>query len=163
MSDKQQDNFKAELSDNEREIILNDFYEKRKNFDTFLRENELSLFTCPGCGYPTLTSRGGYEICIICNWEDDSQDDDQAEEVWGGPNGGLSLIDNRLIIGKQLSDIAIVTAREINNNPSDILSIIAHQNREIKAKLNTSNLELPKISFKYFSQPGQTFLWQLLK
>jgi len=35
---------------------------------------------CPGCGLPTLNARsGGYEICQICNWEDDSQDDSYCE------------------------------------------------------------------------------------
>jgi hypothetical protein len=33
-----------------------------------------------------LSERGGYEICRLCNWEDDGQDDPHAEEVWGGPN-----------------------------------------------------------------------------
>ena len=48
-------------------------------------------YGCPCCGYPTLSERGGYEICWLCNWEDDGQDDPHAEEVWGGPNGPYSL------------------------------------------------------------------------
>jgi hypothetical protein len=39
----------------------------------------------------TLTERGGYEICPVCFWEDDGQDDHDADEVRGGPNYGLSL------------------------------------------------------------------------
>jgi hypothetical protein len=46
---------------------------------------------CPCCGYRTLSERGGYEICSVCFWEDDGQDDHDAEEVRGGPNGRLSL------------------------------------------------------------------------
>jgi hypothetical protein len=46
---------------------------------------------CPCCGYPTLHERGGYEICSLCDWEDDGQDDPCADEVWGGPNGEYSL------------------------------------------------------------------------
>jgi hypothetical protein len=38
-----------------------------------------------------LGERGGYEICPLCNWEDDGQDDPHADEVWGGPNGSYSL------------------------------------------------------------------------
>jgi len=53
------------------------------------------LFSCPCCGYPTLAGRGTDEICELCWWEDDGQDDDQADEVWGGPNGGYSLNDAR--------------------------------------------------------------------
>jgi len=33
----------------------------------------------------------GYEICPVCFWEDDGQDDLHADAVWGGPNKDLSL------------------------------------------------------------------------
>jgi hypothetical protein len=48
-------------------------------------------YRCPCCGYVTLSGRCGYEICQVCYWEDDGQDDHDAEEVRGGPNGDLSL------------------------------------------------------------------------
>lgn len=41
-------------------------------------------FKCPCCGYPTLNERVAYDVCILCNWEVDGQDDDCADEVWGG-------------------------------------------------------------------------------
>ena len=50
-----------------------------------------SRVNCPCCGYPTLTERGGFEICDLCNWEDDGQDDYDADIVRGGPNQGYSL------------------------------------------------------------------------
>jgi hypothetical protein len=31
---------------------------------------------CPCCGWLTLSRRGEYEICPVCFWEDDSQEDD---------------------------------------------------------------------------------------
>lgn len=46
---------------------------------------------CPCCGCKTLGERGDYEICAVCFWEDDGQDDDDADEVFGGSNGNLSL------------------------------------------------------------------------
>jgi methylenetetrahydrofolate reductase (NADPH) len=46
---------------------------------------------CPCCGYKTLSVRGGFQICEVCFWEDDGQDDDDADDVRGGPNGDLSL------------------------------------------------------------------------
>ncbi len=46
---------------------------------------------CPCCGCPTLAERQTYEICVICGWEDDGQDDADADEVRGGPNGSYSL------------------------------------------------------------------------
>jgi hypothetical protein len=44
------------------------------------------LRACPCCGYATLPSRGDYEICPICFWEDDGQDDQDADDERGGPN-----------------------------------------------------------------------------
>jgi len=48
-------------------------------------------YRCPCCGYRTLTERGGFEICPVCFWEDDGQDEADAQAVRGGPNGSLSL------------------------------------------------------------------------
>ena len=48
-------------------------------------------YRCPCCGFKTLAERGGFEICSVCFWEDDGQDDADADRVRGGPNGGLSL------------------------------------------------------------------------
>lgn len=52
-------------------------------------------FICPCCGYPTLPERAAYEICEMCNWEDDGQGDEDADEVWGGPNSDYSLSEAR--------------------------------------------------------------------
>ncbi|MEV5576646.1 CPCC family cysteine-rich protein [Spirillospora sp. NPDC052269] len=48
-------------------------------------------YPCPCCGFLTLAERGGYEICQVCFWEDDGQDDPDADTVRGGPNYALSL------------------------------------------------------------------------
>lgn len=48
-------------------------------------------YTCPCCGYLTLDERGGSQICPVCFWEDDGQDDHDADQIRGGPNGSLSL------------------------------------------------------------------------
>ena len=50
---------------------------------------------CPCCGCGTLAARGAYEICPVCYWEDDGQDDNDADDVPGGPNGNLSLTAGR--------------------------------------------------------------------
>jgi Cysteine-rich CPCC len=44
----------------------------------------------------TLPERDAFEICPVCFWEDDGQDDLDADEVSGGPNGSLSLTQARL-------------------------------------------------------------------
>ncbi|MFK4005076.1 CPCC family cysteine-rich protein [Qipengyuania sp. NPDC077563] len=46
---------------------------------------------CPCCFNLTLSERGGFDICPVCFWEDDGQDDHDADAVRGGPNGALSL------------------------------------------------------------------------
>lgn len=50
---------------------------------------------CPCCDCRTLAARGAYEICPVCFWEDDGQDDSDADDVSGGPNGDLSLTAGR--------------------------------------------------------------------
>ncbi|ADN75859.1 hypothetical protein Fbal_1655 [Ferrimonas balearica DSM 9799] len=52
-------------------------------------------YLCPCCHMPTLTERARYEICLICFWEDDGQDSDDANEVRGGPNHDYSLSEAR--------------------------------------------------------------------
>ncbi len=52
--------------------------------------NELPV-GCPCCGYDTVLERKCYDVCPICWWEDDGQDNQDADEVWGGPNSDLSL------------------------------------------------------------------------
>lgn len=46
---------------------------------------------CPCCGCKTLSERTMFEICEVCFWEDDGQDDNDLDEYRGGPNGLLSL------------------------------------------------------------------------
>ncbi|GAB1817105.1 hypothetical protein HerbRD11066_02690 [Herbidospora sp. RD11066] len=52
-------------------------------------------YACPCCRYLTLDARGEYEICSVCFWEDDGQDDHDADEILHGPNGPLSLTQAR--------------------------------------------------------------------
>ena len=49
------------------------------------------MIACPCCGHRTLERRGDDEICPVCFWHDDGQDDADADEVRGGPNYALSL------------------------------------------------------------------------
>jgi hypothetical protein len=50
---------------------------------------------CPCCCYRTRADPGSYCICPICFWEDDGQDEPEADKVWGGPNGDVSLTQGR--------------------------------------------------------------------
>ncbi|MFJ8072319.1 CPCC family cysteine-rich protein [Peribacillus sp. NPDC096447] len=79
---------------------------------------------CPCCGFPTLDERGGYDICELCNWEDDGQDDLYADEVWGGPNGDYSLTEARRNFNKHL----IMYRDKIN--------ILSQTDKKIETKTN---------------------------
>lgn len=48
-------------------------------------------YSCPCCGHRTLPSRGNYDLCPECDWEDDGQDNHDSALIRGGPNGLLSL------------------------------------------------------------------------
>ena len=111
----------------EEKNLLNDFFRRRQIVDLYLRDNNIPMFTCPGCGYPTLQERGAYEICKVCNWEDDNQDDENAEEIWGGPNGDLSLTENRLSIIKELTEKADKAGKKLSEDPRHIFRAI-HEN-----------------------------------
>ena len=50
---------------------------------------------CPCCFCKTLGERDVFDICPVCFWEDDGQDDHDADVVRGGPNGMLSLTQAR--------------------------------------------------------------------
>ncbi|MBO1001029.1 hypothetical protein IOC57_25315 [Bacillus sp. SD075] len=105
---------------------------------------------CPCCGFPTLDERGGYDICELCNWEDDGQDDLYADEVWGGPNGDYSLTEARRNFNKHL----IMYRDKIN--------ILSHTDKKIETKKNLIRafVELEKCesdSLEYMS------LWSKIK
>ncbi|HRI65922.1 MAG TPA: CPCC family cysteine-rich protein [Polyangium sp.] len=44
-----------------------------------------TLFECPCCKLRTLTERKHYEICSICNWEDDPLQEERTDYA-GGAN-----------------------------------------------------------------------------
>jgi hypothetical protein len=73
-----------------------DFY--TKELDTSPKDGYKGFdkyFLCPCCYFPTLTERQGFEICPLCNWEDDGQDNHNADKVLGGPNQSYSLTEAR--------------------------------------------------------------------
>lgn len=52
-------------------------------------------FRCPCCGCRTLSAPGAMELCPVCWWEDDGQEDDDASDVRLTVNGSLSLLEAR--------------------------------------------------------------------
>ena len=53
--------------------------------------SKAAAYRCPCCSHRTLHERGGDEICPVCFWQDDGQDDHDADIVRDGPNNELSL------------------------------------------------------------------------
>jgi len=72
------------------------WYADKLEHDSTVRERCCDQsYRCPCCRSRTLGERGGFEICPVCFWEDDGQDDEDADSVRGGPNGSLSLTQAR--------------------------------------------------------------------
>ncbi|MEA2785854.1 MAG: hypothetical protein QOF71_1958 [Candidatus Eremiobacteraeota bacterium] len=77
------------------ELGLSDFRVQGALLARALPHGSPNLAVCPCCGYPTIASRSYYEICCLCGWEDDGQDDHNADNVAGGPNADYSLTEAR--------------------------------------------------------------------
>src|SRR5690349_20522066 len=57
-----------------------------------ITKREEDACCCPVCGYPTLSERGGYEICVLCNWEDELVGNVEATT---GPNRDYTIREAR--------------------------------------------------------------------
>ncbi len=68
----------------------NEFLCKKLNVENIIGE-PIELESCPCCGYRTIGERGNYEICKVCWWEDDGQDNKDSNQAFSGPNYGISL------------------------------------------------------------------------
>ena len=63
------------------------------------------LYTCNCCGYKTIKERDNYEICPICNWEDEKINIDSLEETLDFNSCNyLSLFEAQENFIKQLTD-----------------------------------------------------------
>lgn len=116
----------------QKDLIVKEFKRRREIFNEYIEKNNVKSATCPSCGYPTLLNKGGDEICEICRWEDDGQDDENADEILGGPNGKLSLTDSRLSIGKKLLILSESKSGSLNLDPGYVFSYLnkSHKNEE---------------------------------
>lgn len=73
---------------------LKKFIEMRFNQETTIVGLEPHLEKCPCCGYQTLPERGAYDICAVCQWEDDGRSEDRADDI--SSVNHMSLRDYRL-------------------------------------------------------------------
>lgn len=113
------------------------------------------LNTCPACGYPTLESRAYFEMCTICSWEDDAQDDKDADEVFGGPNSDYSLTEYRIKVLGRLDEIATQATHD-NTYTQQFAMAIRAINMEIN-KGSDADLTLIKSSIEIVKTIADTF------
>jgi hypothetical protein len=59
-----------------------------------LNQNEDRLLPCPCCGEFTLSEKDFYEICPVCNWEDDPVQ--STDPTYAGGANTMSLIQARV-------------------------------------------------------------------
>ena len=79
---------------------------------------DTGMYACPCCGYATLEEVAGFEICELCCWEDDGQDDPDQDEDRGGPNRG-SLSQARRAYLEFVASDAVDDSRR-RPGPSDV-------------------------------------------
>jgi hypothetical protein len=99
---------------------MEDFANRRVWFEAYLKRRAPEAgerYTCPCCAYPTLTERDEYEICPLCGWEDDNQDDPDADQVWGGPNSDYSLSEARRNFAEYMIMYRLSESRIFPQNP----------------------------------------------
>src|SRR5262245_5260023 len=78
----------AENSQFTEQAMKKSFWERRRFFEVYSTDlnaqaggdqsNEVT-YACTCCGYPTLRALGEFDICFLCCWEDDGQDDADAD------------------------------------------------------------------------------------
>lgn len=127
------------LSKEKIKAILEFFQNRRVAFNNYISHNGLQkrITTCPSCGFPTLHPPAIQEICDVCNWQNDGQDDADADSVAGGPNGKLSLTDSRIEFGLELDENGFDMNASIIRNPEIILTVL----KEYDQKLNDAAID----------------------
>lgn len=75
--------------------VTNEYLENELN-TKIISGDPIQLESCPCCGARTIGNRSEYEICTVCWWEDDGQDNENADIIMGGPNYGISLTQGRI-------------------------------------------------------------------
>jgi len=112
----------------------------------------LNRYVCPCCNYPTLNERNSYEICGLCCWEDDGQDESNASKILGGPNQDYSLAEARYNFKQYLtmfrpSDTKSFERREKNkiNEIKEIYDNILQMDTEKEKELIENELKKAKL------------------
>lgn len=81
--------------------LLADHGRRRDMFARSLTDSNIihHKHLCPACGFPTLNERAGYEVCVICLWEDGVP---EADPTLVAPPNYTSLMQERINISGML-------------------------------------------------------------
>ncbi|PCC70299.1 Cysteine-rich CPCC [Nannocystis exedens] len=82
--------------------LLAEFTRRRSAFEAALEASNIlhHKHTCSVCGFPTLSERASYEVCVVCLWEDDGEGGDPNRVSL--PNNGASPTQARLHASEML-------------------------------------------------------------
>jgi hypothetical protein len=103
------------------------------------------LYDCPCCNYPTLPSWFDYDICYLCWWEDDGQDDDDADRVKGGPNSDYSLTEARTNFNKYLISFRPSDSRFTSHRNEKIDSIKRDIIKLLEARVDSESTRIKEL------------------
>lgn len=127
------------LSKEQIKDILDFFKNRRAVFETYISQNGLQRMAtcCPSCGFPTLHPPAIHEICDICNWQNDGQDDHDADIEYGAPNAE-SLTDSRIEFGLALDESGFNMNASIIQKPEILLTILKEYDQKLEDAATTA-------------------------
>ena len=143
------------------ESNLETIQKRRKYFEKFFpriegsnRRRDIDYHlpnSCPACGYMTLDERCAWEICAICFWEDDGQDNVDANKVCSGPNGDFSLTRYRLDFFDELEKLKQKSDWELRDEFEKLDKFIETNETETEKVQAQINLILSNLNSKFKS------------
>lgn len=138
---KQQYFDKSKLTDAHKKL-LDDFYERRNQFDLLIKESNIiyDKRTCPACGYPTLDKGANYQTCVLCLWEDHGIDNKQ-DTLITAPNY-ISLLEERV----NISNFLFLFRQHYFIEES--LDLIIKGIQSFEEKLSAGQIEIDRDSFE---------------
>ncbi len=144
------------------QILTDNFLKRRELLKQYLDTKGIAISCCPCCGYPTLEERGSYEICLICNWEDDDQDDDDADQILGGPNGNISLETARRDFEQGLINFENNTGLfRITHAPKILNRLLLFKNKLERYKFDNPESEEEKVTLNKYLKDRNSNLYFL--
>jgi hypothetical protein len=130
---------KAKLTDLDR-ALLSDFDRRRAAYDQALEASNIIYHrhTCPACGFPTLKERHDYEVCMICLWQDGS--DERAPTLIAPPNY-IAMMQHRIDVAGMLR------AFEQTHLYDDSLAAVIAGIRAFDARLDRGTARVDRVDF----------------